>query len=686
VWAALVALLAFAGRFTIIDSTSLSMVWPAAGAAVLWFGTSRPGWWLVDGIALAVTTGLVNHLTGASWKLVPVFALANLEQVLVAALILRRTAPRLWAGGGRGSLRSTTELWSLTVAAVAGSLAGAGLGSLGMIAMTGTWTVDDFLAWWGRNAAGIVAVAALALLVARSIDDVPATVPLRARFRMIVRGVLADTRALVAARAPEACALLVFTGVLYWSAFVHYGNLPVAFPLMIATVWAGLRFPALFVHLHSIAVSSLVVALTLGGIGPFAHSGTVHAEAMIAELFIAMTITFGLSLAIGRDEREALLGELAVANRAASDQALRLTALVDQMRDGVTLVGADGDVLLRNPAGGRILGKLGGEGFGDHVENTGVHELLTLELQPVALADRPLRRALDTGEAVTQDLVLRRTDEETADRVLQVVVTPFDDPDGARQALVVYRDVTDEHAHLRSVESFAAVVAHDLNTPLTVVDGWTEMLLTEFGAADQVPSADVIPMLDRVHRAAGTMRLLIRDLLSFSRARDAELAPERVELTSLAHAAAQMSREAAADVVPQITVAELPAVTAEPALVRQVLDNLIGNAVKYTPAGATPRVSVSGRTIGQWVEVTVADHGIGIPLEKQGHVFEAFFRAHAGAYAGHGLGLAICKRIIDRYGGNIRVQDNPGGGTQFVFTVPAAVSRTTEVAPAGARV
>ncbi len=111
---------------------------------------------------------------------------------------------------------------------------------------------------------------------------------------------------------------------------------------------------------------------------------------------------------------------------------------------------------------------------------------------------------------------------------------------------------------------------------------------------------------------------------------------------------------------------------------RQLLDNLIANAVKYVAPGSVPRVSVTGREVGDRVEVTVADEGIGIPAAERDQIFEAYHRAHdVEQYDGHGIGLAVCKKIVERHGGRISARPPLGeGGTRIVFTLPGVGSRT----------
>jgi signal transduction histidine kinase len=115
-------------------------------------------------------------------------------------------------------------------------------------------------------------------------------------------------------------------------------------------------------------------------------------------------------------------------------------------------------------------------------------------------------------------------------------------------------------------------------------------------------------------------------------------------------------------------------VRADRGMIRQLIDNLVGNALKYTAPGQPARVDISAHRRDdddQWT-VTIADRGIGIPFADQPHIFTSFHRAAAHRnYQGTGLGLAICERIVTRHGGTIAATDNPGGGTRVSFTVPA---------------
>jgi signal transduction histidine kinase len=218
---------------------------------------------------------------------------------------------------------------------------------------------------------------------------------------------------------------------------------------------------------------------------------------------------------------------------------------------------------------------------------------------------------------------------------------------------------------------YAGAVAHDLKGPLVTIDGYVELLRHSGGMID------TDEFLDEISRGAASMRTLIDGYLANAVAEHAALARTRVDLTGLVEGVVLehvRRRRQEGGPAPQITVAPLPPVTGDPTLLRQVFDNLIGNAVKYTAPGEPAIVFVSARTepAGGLIRVEVADRGIGVPDGMHTAIFDDFGRAHRDrAFAGTGLGLAICRRIVHRHGGAVGSAPNPGGGTQFWLTLPA---------------
>jgi signal transduction histidine kinase len=280
----------------------------------------------------------------------------------------------------------------------------------------------------------------------------------------------------------------------------------------------------------------------------------------------------------------------------------------------------------------------------------------------------PLVRAL-AGESTDRVEMVIRNPDRPEGVLLSVSGRPLD-ADGRRWAIAVFHDITEAREREADLAAFAGIVAHDLKNPLTVIGAHAEM------ARDALPDRleQAAESLERVGAGVVRMRRLIDDLLAYVTARDAALRPSEVDLAGLV-ADVVAERVNHLSVRPDVYVGTLPRVLADASMLRHVLDNLVGNALKYVPPGRTPKIDISAEPAGPgWTRVEVADRGIGIPDADKPHVFDSFHRAHAGqSYGGTGLGLAICRRIVDRHGGTITVTDNPGGGSRFSFTVPATL-------------
>ena len=245
--------------------------------------------------------------------------------------------------------------------------------------------------------------------------------------------------------------------------------------------------------------------------------------------------------------------------------------------------------------------------------------------------------------------------------MLAVTSRPIPDSDPPL-VVVVFHDVTADRRERDELASFAGVVAHDLLNPLTVVEGWSEALLEAARAGVVVPPERQADQLERIQRAAQRMKHLIGDLLAYTTARDLKITPVRCDLRALAQDIVRARVDASRvrdEPSPVITVGDLPDVLAEPVLLRQVVDNLIGNSVKYVAPGVRPEIEVSGQVLDDgMVHVEVSDNGIGIPDGQHESVFDTFHRAHQDGYRGTGLGLSIVKRIVERHGGTATARDN----------------------------
>jgi signal transduction histidine kinase len=216
------------------------------------------------------------------------------------------------------------------------------------------------------------------------------------------------------------------------------------------------------------------------------------------------------------------------------------------------------------------------------------------------------------------------------------------------------------------LKGFAGIVAHDLRSPLARISGYADFLHAEAaGGMD----AEHRHFLDRVRAGTQQMSTLVDDLLGYAVADNQELDKRRIELTPLVEEVVR-ERTGAAGRAATIVVDPLPVIEGDPTMLRQVFDNLIGNAIKYTDRDTDPYVHISSRPDhGGWL-IEIDDNGIGIPDDQKDAVFTAFTRAEGSErYPGTGLGLAIVHRIVERHGGDIRVEDRTGGGSRFSLTL-----------------
>ena len=407
------------------------------------------------------------------------------------------------------------------------------------------------------------------------------------------------------------------------------------------------------------------------------HRGYLWAGGLLAAL-LAGVIAHRMLLQTSRLHR-------AIAKSRASEA--RFRALFDQSFQMIGLLQPNGLLIDANQAAPEILGcPL------DNIDDRFVWDAPNFRRSPTA--ESVFRQHLD---ASVQD-GLQRFDatlirEDGSELIVDLTLKPHFDELGAIEALLLEcRDVTDrvhDKAELHKaveclaesnteLERFAYVASHDLQEPLRSITGFAQLL--ERRCRSKL-AEDEMEFLDFIVTGAKRMHTLVNDLLAYSRVTSKGNPFTAVPL-SLAMDTVQMNlhdsiRTAGAEISISGT---LPVVLGDHMQMVQLLQNLVGNAIKFHRPDQSPRVHIYCQpgSAGQST-IVIEDNGIGIPVEYRDHIFTMFKRLHSGeTYPGTGIGLAICKRILDRHGGRIWVDESSMGGAAFHLTLQDAPPEATE--------
>jgi signal transduction histidine kinase len=337
------------------------------------------------------------------------------------------------------------------------------------------------------------------------------------------------------------------------------------------------------------------------------------------------------------------------------------TSLIDATIDGICLTDLDGEVLIANKPLRRMSLELGLPPSGSVPERLlAIADRVT---EPERYAERMRALATAPGDATIDEFEIAGTG-----RVFRGYTSPV-----ANGRIWTLREITADRELDRMRDAFVATVSHELRTPLTSISGFLEMLEDEQDALGETGRR----YLDVIRRGTERLHALVEDLLLIAQieARRVELQLEPVDLERLATHAVESARPAATEkgVELEVVADSPPPVLADEQRLTQVLDNLLSNALKFTPSGGSVRVSVGAD--GDGGRVVVADTGMGVPTEEQKQVFSRFFRSSTAirrAIPGTGLGLAICHALIEQHGGSIDFSSREGEGTEVAVTLPAA--------------
>jgi PAS domain S-box-containing protein len=362
-----------------------------------------------------------------------------------------------------------------------------------------------------------------------------------------------------------------------------------------------------------------------------------------------------------RQLRESDFGKLVIARQTTE-------AAIDSLYDPVVVTDSEGRVTKLNRAAEEIFGPES-EAKGKHVEKVARDSRIAVAVAETLRSQRPV--AAEGAGALLPIPV------DGSQRSFRLRTTPMRNAEGnLLGAVTLLEDIT----HLRELDrlksEFIATASHELRTPLTSTQMGVHLLLE--GAAGELNEKQR-EVLESCREDCARLELLMKDLLDLSKIEAGESAPHLlvIKVADVITSATEHLRpqvEAKGLTLKTSTPPDVPNVMADRMQIERVLSNLISNAVRYTSRGGEVRVSAWPRD--EYVAISVADTGSGIPHEYLPNVFDKFVKVPGNTSGGAGLGLAISKSIVEAHGGQMGVQSEIGYGTTFTFTLPVAEPRS----------
>jgi signal transduction histidine kinase/GAF domain-containing protein len=375
-----------------------------------------------------------------------------------------------------------------------------------------------------------------------------------------------------------------------------------------------------------------------------------------------------------------------------------LQTVLDELPSAVCLVrGLDARLVLTNRAGAAVWGAAWREGqpMRAFLQESGTR-ILAPDGRQLAPDETATLRALRTAADVRHfEEVIRQHDGTALPILANAVVVDaaslgLTEPDGEAEpaALLVLQDVTALKEAEQLKDEFIGIAAHELRTPMAALRGFAEMLVVQTARGNGAPLADwqqeAVAAIDQA-----TTRLvdLTDDLLDVTRLQGGrlELRIEPADLVALVRRVVARTRVTAPERAIEVTAgAEHVVVAMDTTRIEQVVANLLSNAIKYSPSGGAVRVAVTEHAETGTACLAVRDEGIGIPAAQQAHLFSRFVRAenakHEGI-SGTGLGLYLCRELVERHGGRIWFDSQEGQGSTFSVELPLARTDEVELEP-----
>ena len=356
--------------------------------------------------------------------------------------------------------------------------------------------------------------------------------------------------------------------------------------------------------------------------------------------------------------------------------------VLQSIHEGVVFVGPEGNVHLANPVASELLGRNYDEIIGLNYES--VFVLLDKTGAHVDTAHNPIAKALqqpEFSETRDLDLVTKGSEKRTP---ISLTIAPTASTDGRHNLVITFRDIEKELAEEHERNEFISTASHEMRTPVASIEGYLGLALNPATATIDERARDY---LTKAHESSQHLGRLFQDLLDTTKLDDGQIAPkmEAVEIVSLVKniADAQTPNIAAKGLGYQFgndsgeqsmsggrRLDQLIYASVDPDFMREIMNNIIENAIKYTPAGW---ITINVRADQYNVQISVSDTGIGIAREELKHIFQKFYRVDnrdTREIGGTGLGLYLVKQRIEAMNGRIWAESELGKGSRFTVMLP----------------
>jgi signal transduction histidine kinase len=436
------------------------------------------------------------------------------------------------------------------------------------------------------------------------------------------------------------------------------------------TTWLAAGFGLLGLFAVIVAVAGIVSVLTA-----LNEQQVTYATVLLPLVLIAVATTSHLA-ARRSDAQRTLLAKQAQLLRRVLERTRRqeqeVTEVLDAVDFGVIRIASDGQVAVTNEAHGRLQQAMRSDD--EEAADDDVPAFRDDGLTRLPHDELPLERAL-RGEAFDGQVVWFGR-EPGPRQALSITARRLTDSSGDDAgAVVVSRDVTTELNALRARDELVASVSHELRTPLTSILGYLDLAIEDPDLPEHLRSN-----LDIAERNAERLLGIIADILaasSSSTSVEASLAPVSIDAREIVRASAEAlaPRAAGRAIAIDTTGLEEAFVWADPLRVRQVVDNLLSNAITYNRDGGTVYLGTTGDGTSSWI--LVRDTGMGMTEAERARLFQRFYKAGPSRRSGTGLGLAISRDIVRAHGGELGLHSAPGVGTTFIVKLPATASEGT---------